>query len=100
MAKLQKVEGAIRPSPNYSFECPGCGISHGVWLGDSPNANGAAWGYNGNIDSPTITPSILVKWGNGNGDQVCHSYVTDGKIQFLGDCSHELAGQTVEMQEV
>ena len=28
---------------------------------------------------------------------VCHSFVTDGKIQFLGDCTHELAGQTVEL---
>ena len=28
---------------------------------------------------------------------VCHSFVTDGLIQFLGDCTHALAGQTVDM---
>ena len=26
---------------------------------------------------------------------VCHSFVSDGQWQFLGDCTHALAGQTV-----
>ena len=32
-------------------------------------------------------------------DDVCHSFVTDGRIQFLGDCTHKLAGQTVNIPE-
>lgn len=32
--------------------------------------------------------------------QVCHSYVTNGRIQYLGDCTHELAGQTVDLPEL
>jgi len=32
--------------------------------------------------------------------QVCHSFVTDGRIQFLGDCTHNLAGQTVDLPEI
>ena len=32
-------------------------------------------------------------------DTVCHSFVTDGRIQFLGDCTHSLAGQTVDLPE-
>ena len=31
---------------------------------------------------------------------ICHSFVTDGKIQFLSDCTHGLAGQTVELSEI
>lgn len=31
-------------------------------------------------------------WGN------CHSFLRDGKWQFLSDCAHELAGQTVDME--
>ncbi|MCP8600812.1 anaerobic dehydrogenase, partial [Acinetobacter baumannii] len=27
----------------------------------------------------------------------CHLFLTDGKIQFLSDCHHELAGLTVDM---
>lgn len=29
----------------------------------------------------------------------CHMYIREGKIQFLSDCSHALAGQTVEMPD-
>jgi len=32
-------------------------------------------------------------------DVVCHSFVTDGRIQFLGDCTHTLAGQTVDLPD-
>lgn len=30
---------------------------------------------------------------------VCHSFVTDGQIHFIGDCSHSLKGKTVELPE-
>lgn len=28
---------------------------------------------------------------------VCHSFVRAGRIEFLGDCTHALAGQTVPL---
>ena len=34
------------------------------------------------------------------GRLTCHSFVTDGRIQFLADCTHPLAGQTVDLPEV
>jgi hypothetical protein len=30
----------------------------------------------------------------------CHSFVTDGRIQFLSDSTHALAGQTVDLPEI
>jgi hypothetical protein len=30
---------------------------------------------------------------------VCHSFVTDGRIQFLDDSTHELAGETADLPE-
>lgn len=30
---------------------------------------------------------------------LCHSFVTDGKIQFLNDCFHSLKGQTVDLPD-
>jgi hypothetical protein len=30
---------------------------------------------------------------------VCHSFVTDGRIQFLTDCTHAFAGRTVDLPE-
>ena len=31
--------------------------------------------------------------------KVCHSFVTNGRIQYLGDCTHKLAGQTVDLPD-
>ena len=30
-------------------------------------------------------------------ETVCHSFVNNGRIQFLLDCTHHLAGQTVNL---
>lgn len=80
------------------------------------------WGWNGDINRPTFTPSVLVKqghyaydtprehcwctWNRDHPDQqspfkciLCHSFVTDGRIQFLADSTHELAGQTVDLPD-
>lgn len=57
-----------------------------------------AWGYNGNPDSPTFTPSVLVQTSYWDEKQqkslpyVCHSFVENGRINFLNDCTHELRG--------
>lgn len=95
---------------HYYFMCPGCGCSHQV---------NDTWDFNQDLDRPTFSPSILVKSGHyaegHNGECwciynekhpedpftccICHSFVTDGKIQYLGDCTHELAGKTVELPE-
>lgn len=59
------------------------------------------WTWNGSVDSPTIKPSVLTKGGVYEGDTykeyVCHSWINDGKVQFLDDCTHELAGQTIDL---
>jgi len=79
------------------FYCPGCKTEHAVSIGEGrPH-----WDYNGNPDTPTFTPSILVTcdWDDPVTHEVCHSFVTDGKIHFLGDCTHAMKGQTVELPE-
>jgi hypothetical protein len=55
------------------------------------------WSWNKNEEAPTFSPSILV-WASDPSIR-CHSYVTDGKIQFLEDCGHALKGQTVPLEE-
>lgn len=78
------------------FWCPGCEQAHAVHVGgDHP---GPKWGWNGSLDAPTFTPSILVKRHAGY-ESVCHSFVTNGRIQFLADSTHPLAGQTVDLPE-
>ena len=88
----------------------------------SPHEAGrAAWNFNGNLDRPTFAPSLLWRTGHfvtgtppsdcrlckGAAAErrtsycgVCHSFVRDGRIEFLSDCTHALAGQTVDLPEI
>lgn len=81
------------------FGCPGCNMVHGlnVLNGQQPD-----WTWNGDVDRPTFAPSVLVRypWGPDQHQVVCHSFVRDGRIEFLGDCTHALAGQTVDLPPV
>lgn len=78
------------------IECPACDMPHVVGTA-SP---GPIWSFNGDLEKPTLSPSILAQWDEGEVKKVCHSFVKDGMIQYLNDCTHELAGQTVELGDV
>lgn len=83
---MAKLEHPSTVDPSYAwFHCPACDTKHAVRTG----ANG--WGWNGSVDAPTLTPSVKVT-GRGDPSYCCHSFVTDGRIQFLDDCSHTLRG--------
>jgi len=59
------------------------------------------WTFNGDVEKPTIHPSIHVwhKDKKGNKTTTCHSFVTEGKIQYLNDCIHDLKGQTIDLPD-
>lgn len=87
--------------------CPACDDVHRV---------SDAWGWNGDTERPTFTPSIFVRgvqWAEGEdfhkpshgklpagGEIICHSFLTDGVWNFLGDCTHDRAGQSVPMVDL
>ncbi len=98
MEEKEYILREVQNSPGqYMMFCPGCESGHSVWT-EAPNAhNGAKWGFDGNMEKPTFTPSLLVRWGDEKGDHVCHSFIKNGVWEFLGDCTHKLAGQKVEM---
>lgn len=89
----------------WKFWCPGC---------DSPHVISDAWDVD--PDAATISPSVLVYSRKRfidetlEGDALtaaknitespnCHSFITNGRIQFLGDSTHQLSGQTVELPD-
>jgi hypothetical protein len=74
----------------YTFMCPGCNEIHQI---------NTRWIFNGDLNSPTVSPSILVTWDQGieRTYMRCHSFIRDGRIQFLDDCTHDLKGKTVEL---
>ena len=98
--KVEKITGT--KDERRGFECPGCGMYHVVVVKHDTPREGPVWGYNWNDDLPTFTPSLLVRWemGKERKKHVCHSFVRDGKIQFLADCTHDAAGKTIELPEI
>lgn len=95
--KLRTIEGG-----RLGFWCPGCEMLHQIRVeGGRP---GPLWGWDGSADAPTFQPSIKVEWrwwdGEKHTDKVCHTFVTAGVIDFLGDCTHKLAGQKVPLPDL
>jgi len=84
------TKGALKVvSDGFLFLCPGCHTIHKV---------GKTWQFNGDYDMPTFSPSVLVSYPNESRlDYCCHSFIRDGQIEFLGDCTHEMAGKTLPL---
>ena len=78
----------------FIFYCPGCKVYHGIWT----EVDGPTWEFDRDMTNPTVSPSILVTYPREGGNDICHSFVKAGVIQFLSDCTHELAGQTVKLK--
>ena len=104
----------LKTESGFAFWCPGCQDMHVI-----PVTGARAWGFNGDVDRPTFHPSIRVRckltekdeagrWTGewvrdeqGNPvDSVCHSFVENGQIRYLEDCTHALAGKTVGLPAI
>ena len=78
------------------FCCPGCkefGGSGLHMLAVNATNTSPAWEWSGDLNTPTLSPSILSHIG----EEVCHSFLKDGIFQYLGDCTHSLANKNVPM---
>jgi len=106
------LEGDVK---RLAYWCQGCNKMHGVIVeGGKP---GQAWGWNGDVDKPVFTPSVLYQrnmwtppvtpenieqwraapWEQVQVQHVCHTFIgcngaQPGEVIFLGDCTHALAG--------
>lgn len=80
----------------FLVHCPGCKMPHQIHTSPDQKVN---WTFNGDMEKPTFSPSLLVKyrWGEERDNNVCHSFIRNGVWEFLNDCTHELAGQKVPM---
>lgn len=112
---MEKVGSKLLRHDDYVyFMCPGCKDYHAIKTG------AGGWSFNGDGDKPTFTPSVLVSvqtwhppvtnenmavwdiepWEQHLVIQTCHSFVADGRIQFLSDCSHDLKDTTVDLPDM
>ena len=50
------------------------------------------WNFNGDYACPTFSPSMKETWKTPDDKPQCnHFTITDGQVQFHGDCTHEFA---------
>jgi len=70
----------------HAIFCPGCNQVHCL---------DKRWSFNNNFDAPTFSPSLLCT--KDEPARRCHSFITDGRIQFLNDSYHALKGTTVDL---
>lgn len=115
---MTRISAKLRQGENFiSFWCPGCEDFHII-----KSSGEGAWSVSAvESDQPSFQPSVLVTSGHyakggapggcwcdmeartgmkpGFKCGICHSFVTAGRIQFLSDCTHALAGQTVDLPD-
>ena len=113
MSRAKAYNGVDGKRVGFVVFCPACRCGHTF---QTEHPCGPNWTFNGDVEKPTFCPSIKVNsentgqelpefhkdcWAGGPGKWrlVCHSFVTDGRIKFLDDCTHALAGQTVDLPE-
>lgn len=101
--------------PAVQWLCPGCDALHCLlapsdselaWWRDGVDRpwgpqQSTRWQWNGSLLTPTVAPSI--KHGSpvkGEGGGVCHYFIRNGMVEFCGDCTHRLAGQTVPLPAI
>lgn len=95
----------------YAIWCQGCKHAH-VFPTDKryyegsgiygPDHRKPIWTFSGSLEKPTFTPSLRCFYIHPQKKieiTTCHCIVTDGMIQFQGDCEHGLKGRTLPLEE-
>lgn len=88
------------------FVCPGCVAGgpdgydglHNLPVNIIEDINKPSWNFDGNLESPTLSPSILTHGGGAY--STCHSFLKAGVFDFLIDSTHPLAGQKVPIPDL
>jgi hypothetical protein len=106
-------EVLVQQEELISFFCPGCKDIHYFNVGKDLNPY---WEWNNDLIKPTVSPSLLITGVKKMTDDeynvylqksilpepvpmTCHSFIRDGNIEFLNDCTHELAGKTIPLNK-
>lgn len=85
------------------FACPGCASTRDGYDGlhmlpiTGDGSKRPTWTFDGNLEQPTLSPSILTRSSWEGVEYVCHSFLRAGVFEFLTDSTHPLAGQHVPL---
>jgi hypothetical protein len=82
------------------FVCPGCSaggprgfIGLHMLPVNTTSLDRPSWEWDGNLDKPTLSPSILTRGGIGGKKAIYHSFLKEGIFEFLKDSTHPLSGK-------
>lgn len=113
--KLVQGEGyipsTVEDCTHVKLNIPGItGVIHLPVILKGTRDGTGCWSWNGDVDTPTLRPSVKTTWpANPDAEEdfkewrterVCHSWINDGNVVFLDDCTHEFKGQTVPLIEI
>jgi hypothetical protein len=106
---MSKIKRLTKDDGGYhgelTFWCEGCKEFHHINDSKTEIANANVWEFNGDFEHPTINPSILItsRKFNQKTNQYenirCHSFIKNGEIQYLHDCTHSLKGTTIVLDD-
>lgn len=88
------------------FCCPGCASTRDGYSGlhmlpvTGDISLRPTWTWDGNLERPTLQPSILTRFNWDGKEIICHSFLTAGEFSFLGNSTHPLSGQTVPIPDL
>jgi hypothetical protein len=97
------MQTVIHTKGHLYYRCPGCKSEHSVpVLLNKKEAN--HWNWNGDSIKPHVRPSVKHTYPDAAYKEhpnlpafCCHYHITDGNIEYCGDCSHDHSGKTVPM---
>lgn len=100
---MARLSAKLRSSggPRVTYWCQGCDNSHSIRVEGTDHP---LWTWDGNVDAPTFNPSVLVTYEGVHDDgspdvRRCHTFIRGGMVEFLGDCTHKFAGQTLPLPD-
>lgn len=100
MSKAEKLSPYLwKRDGMYLHWCQACKCGH---IYNTLREGGPNWTFNGNIEKPSFTPSMLIydPLPDGGRRTICHYFVTDGEIIYQPDCPHALAGQKLPLEPI
>lgn len=82
----------------YSHWCSACKHCHTFYI----QCNNHTWTFDGNVNSPTFSPSMLEYYTQKNGERktLCHYILTSEVMNYCGDSPHELSGKSVPLEDI
>lgn len=95
--KIREISSTLHDGiVGYSFWCVACNRRHAFYTHDG-YTNNRSWTLVSK-EPVTVQPSIKLTGHYGDIENFCcHLFIQNGRLIYLSDCTHHLAGKEVDM---